>query len=259
MRELAIGVFDSGVGGLSVLRHVRELMPAERLIYVADNRHAPYGEKDAGWVEARCLELASFFQQRGVKALLVACNTATAVSVARLRERLAMPVVGIEPPVKPAVAASRKGVVGVMATRATAASPRFRALCERFADRARIVPRACPGLVECVERGEFDGPAVRALLEEHLAPLRAAGVDALALGCTHYPFLMDAIRALAGEGVAIIEPGEAVARQLARRLRESGALRTCGEGDVRFYSSAPAQMAAAARLWDGGVRWEALD
>ncbi|MDX8401148.1 MAG: glutamate racemase [Mariprofundaceae bacterium] len=258
MRDMAIGVFDSGIGGLSVLRHVRALLPAERLIYVADNRHAPYGDREAAWVEGRCLELAGFFQDQGAKALLVACNTATAVSVERLRARLSMPVVGIEPAIKPAVEAADGGVVGVMTTRATAESPRFRALCARFADRARILVRACPGLVECVEAGDFDSPRTHALLEEHLHPLRRAGASVIVLGCTHYPFLIEAIRARAN-GARIIEPGLAVARQLVRRLREEGLL--CGgeaAGETCFYSSDPARAPDAPGLWPEGLRWRAL-
>ncbi len=264
MRNAAIGVFDSGVGGLSVLRHVRALLPAERLVYVADNRHAPYGERDAAWVEARCQQLAGFFQRQGVKALLVACNTATAVSVERLRQRLAMPVVGIEPPVKPAVAASRNGVVGVMVTRATAASPRFRRLCERFSGQARIVAQPCPGLVERVEAGDFDSPATLALLRGHLAPLCEAGADVVALGCTHYPFLAAAMAAVLAElgapDTPLVDPGEAVARQLVRRLREAGLLREArqGAGEACFHASDPVRCPAADALWPEGLRWQPL-
>ena len=236
MRPAPVGVFDSGVGGLSVLRHIRAELPALDLLYVADSANAPYGVKSAEWIQARSLELAGFLLGQGVQALVIACNTATAAAAAALRECYAIPIVGMEPAVKPAVAATRSGVVGVLATSGTLKSARFAALLEKHGRGVRVVTQAAHGLVECVERGELATPATRALLWRYLEPLLLAGADTIVLGCTHYPFLLDPIRELVGEQVAIIDTGAAVARQLRRRLTEP-ALSGDGQGRTCFWSS----------------------
>lgn len=246
-----VGVFDSGVGGLSVLRQVRAALPGEDLLYVADSAHAPYGEKSAAYIRARALAIAEFLVARDVKALVVACNTATAAAIAGLRQRFDLPIVGMEPAVKPAAEATRSGVIGVLATGGTLESGRFAELVRRFGSRARVVVQPCPGLVERVESGDLDGPATRALLSGFVAPLLAQGADTLVLGCTHYPFLEPLLRELAGEQVAIIETGAAVARQLSRRLAEADFLSPQPQGSVRFFSSGDPERLAALlpRLW----------
>ncbi len=216
--EQAIGVFDSGVGGLSVLAHIRRQLPHEALIYVADSAYMPYGCKPESVVRRRCLDIASFLTERRCKAIVVACNTATAAAVQQMRERFDGPVIGMEPAVKPAVLQSASGVVGVLATRVTAGSEKFRRLAARFADRARVIVQPCPGLVEHIEVGDLDGGEMRALLQGYLQPLLRQGADTLVLGCTHYPFIAPLIRELAGEQVAVIDSGAAVARELARQL-----------------------------------------
>lgn len=230
--SLPIGVFDSGVGGLSVLRHIRAALPGEQLLYFADSGFAPYGGKSAQAVTERVLAVAGFLTARGVKALVVACNTATVAAIEALRARYpALPIVGVEPGLKPAAALTRNGKVGVLATEVTLAGDKFLQLRAQVsaASRAEFLLQGCPGLVERIERGELDGAPVVAMLEGYLQPLLARGIDTLVLGCTHYPFVQGAIegvlrRAGAGE-VALVDTGEAVARQLARLLHSGGLAR----------------------------------
>lgn len=243
-----IGIFDSGVGGLSVWRHIRAALPDAGLIYVADSAHAPYGDKSSAYIAQRSLTLTRFLVEQGAEAIVIACNTATAAAAPALREKFSLPIVGMEPAVKPAVAASGNGVVGVLATVGTLESARFAALLERYAGNVRIVTQGCPGLVEQVEHGDLAGPDTRALVQRYLAPLLAEGADTVILGCTHYPFLAPVIGELAGPGVALIDTGAAVARQLVRRLDEalapSGTSAESGAGSMRFFTSGdPAQAA----------------
>lgn len=250
--DAPIGVFDSGLGGLSVLRHARAVLPAEDFLYVADSGHAPYGERSADWIRARSAELGEFLLERGAKALLIACNTATAAAAQSLRQRWPeLPIVGMEPAVKPAAAATRSGTVGVLATTGTLSSARFAALLDTFGRDIRVVTRPGSGLVEAVERGDFDSPATRALVASHVAPLVAEGADTIVLGCTHYPFLRVPIEQAAGPTVRVIDTGDAVARQLARALAGAELLRTGGTGKEVFWSSAPSAGANAVlqRLW----------
>lgn len=256
-----IGVFDSGVGGLSVLRHIRALLPHEDLLYLADCGHAPYGDKPPDWIRERSIALAGWLVGRGAKAIVIACNTATAAAAGALRERLALPVIGMEPAVKPAAAATRTGVVGVLATVGTLKSAQFAALLDRFASGIEVVTQPCPGLVECVERGELDTPATQALVSRYIAPLLARGADTIVLGCTHYPFLQPLIAAIAGADVALIETGGAVARQLERRLLETGiATDRARHGGNAFHASGNHERAAQVmhRLWSEQASVEAL-
>mgnify|MGYP002712388825 CR=1 FL=1 len=240
-----IGVFDSGVGGLSVLREIHVQLPHEALLYVADSGHVPYGEKSAEFIRERSQRIAEFLLGQGAKALVLACNTATVAAVADLRERYPdLPIVGMEPAVKPAAAATRSGVVGVLATTGTLKSARFAALLDRFASDVRVVTQPCPGLVECVEAGDLDSPSVRQLLQGYVEPLLAAGCDTLILGCTHYPFLRPLLRQLVPADVALIDTGAAVARQLQRLLEQGDALAAQPTSHpAQFWSSgAPAQL-----------------
>jgi len=214
-----IGVFDSGVGGLSLLRALHRRLPHAALHYLADSAYAPYGERDEAEIRARSLLIASHLVDQGATLLVVACNTATAAAVEALRQRWpAMPVVGIEPGLKPALAATRCGRVGVMATSATLRSARFRALLEREAGDRFVHLQACTGLADAIERHDPGDAALSDLIERHCAPLRAAGVDAVALGCTHYPLVIDEIQRALGSQVRVIDTSEAVAEQVARRL-----------------------------------------
>ena len=227
--DAPIGVFDSGIGGLSVLRHVREQLPKEDLLYVADAGYAPYGPKTEAEIAARTLAIADFLLARGVKALVVACNTATAAAVNALRAQYpSLPVVGVEPGLKPAAAITRSKTVGVMATSRTLASARFIQLQEQItaASGVRFLLQPCSGLADQVDKGELASRETAALVERYVAPLIAQSADTLVLGCTHYPFVLPLIEQSAGKQVTIIDTGEAVARQLARVLGERGLLYT---------------------------------
>jgi glutamate racemase len=220
----AIGVYDSGVGGISVLRALREVLPGEAFVYVADSRHAPYGEQTQDFLEARADAVVGFLvREVGVKAVVLACNTVSVAAAAALRATYGLPIVAMEPAIKPAVAATRSGTVLVLATTHTIESRAVERLCERFGAQAHIVLQPCPGLADQVERGEFSSASTDELLARYLGPGLAAGADTVVLGCTHYAFLAAGIGAHAGPGVAVIEPSPAVARQLAARLDETAA------------------------------------
>ena len=210
-----IGVFDSGVGGLSVLREIRARLPHESLMYLADSGHVPYGEKSPEFIRERCRTIAGFLLERGAKALVVACNTATAAGIAELRLLYPdLPLVGMEPAVKPAALATRSGAVGVLATTGTLKSAKFAALLDRFASDVRVITQPCPGLVECIEAGELDSPNTRALLAGFVQPLIEQGCDTLILGCTHYPFVRPLLREMLPTSIALVDTGAAVARHL---------------------------------------------
>ncbi|MGX5218314.1 glutamate racemase [Pseudomonas sp. S9] len=237
-----VGVFDSGVGGLSVLAEIRQLLPHESLLYVADSAHVPYGEKSPEFIRQRCRAIAGFLLEQGAKALVLACNTATVAGAADLRQLYPdLPIIGMEPAVKPAAAITRSGVVGVLATSGTLKSAKFAALLDQFASGVRVVTQPCPGLVEQIEAGDLEGPATRALLERYVEPLLAQGCDTLILGCTHYPFIKPLLRQLVPDNVGLIDTGAAVAKQLQRLLAERNLL--AGQSDVKqlFWSSADPQ------------------
>ena len=239
--ENPIGVFDSGVGGLTILRAVRQALPCENLIYVADAAYVPYGQKSPAQIRDRATVIAGFLVQQGAKAVVVACNTATAAAIDVLRAQWPIPFVGVEPAVKPAVAATRSGVVGVLATPATLASERYCSLIERVAAGIRIVAQPCAGLAEHIERGDLDGERTEQLLRGFVEPLLAEHADVIVLGCTHYPLVAHIVQRIAGPGVAVIENGIAVAKELARQLTLRGSARASGMGSEMFWSSGPTQ------------------
>lgn len=253
-KAAAIGIFDSGIGGLSVARAIRALLPHESLIYVADTAHAPYGERTDAYIYQRMQHISQHLLQQGVKALVVACNTATTAAISQLRAEYPLAVIGVEPGVKPAVLASKTGVVGVLATPRTLQTPAFATLAQRFAGQARIELQPCPQLVQHIEALDFDSATLRALLKSYIAPLLAKGADTLVLGCTHYNFVADTIAAIAGPAVTIIRTEEAVARQLQQRLMQAQLL-----ADVRntvtetFYTSGSVELfrLQLAQLWPG--------
>ena len=224
-----IGVMDSGVGGISVLKHVHALLPYEDLIYFADSKYAPYGNKTPAQITARCFEMADFLIAKDAKALVVACNTATAAAIDAMREKYNLPIIGMEPAVKPAAEASKNGVIGVLATVGTLKSAQFAALLESYGRNVKVVTQACVGLVECIERGELDTPETKALIRQYCLPLLAEGADTIVLGCTHYPFVKDVIREIIGAEISLIDTGAAVAKQLKRQLKEKGLLSTSQE------------------------------
>ena len=257
----AIGVFDSGVGGLSVLRAIRAALPNEQLVYVADSGHAPYGDQSEAHITQRTLAVGNWLAEQGVKAITIACNTATVVAAKTLRDQTHLPVVAIEPAIKPAVAMTRSGVVGVLATRQTVQSASVARLVELYGADKRILLQGCPGLVEQVERADLHSAETVAMLRQFITPLVEQGADTLVLGCTHYPFLLDLIQDVAGEGVTLLDPADAVARELARRLAEAGRLSDSHQlGAVQFFSSGNAVQAQAvmSHLWDAPLTVQKL-
>jgi glutamate racemase len=243
-----IGVFDSGVGGLSMLRALLERLPYESYLYVADSAHCPYGSRGHAEILRLSEGIARYLVNSGAKAIVVACNTASAAALAHLRATFPqIPFIGMVPAVKPAARMTRSGVVGVLATPATFGGQLYEEVVEQHASGARVLSMACPGLVERVEEGDLDGPTTRALLRQYLTPLLEAGADTLVLGCTHYPFLAPTIRTLVPAEVALVEPSEAVARQTARVLTERGLVRPGGTATQRLYATTgdAAHLAAA--------------
>jgi len=205
-----------------VLRAIRAELPAEHLVYVADSGHAPYGDRPREYIEARALAVVDFLLERDVKAVVVACNTATGAAVHVLRGRLTMPVIAIEPAVKPAALQTRSGVVGVLATAGTLSSPKFLDLVDRHGAGVQVLVQPCPGLAEKIEAGDLASDDTRALVTTLVRPLLEKSADTLVLGCTHYPFVRDLIADVAGPAVTIIDPATAVARELRRRLTAVG-------------------------------------
>jgi glutamate racemase len=247
---------DSGVGGLSVLHEIRHQLPAESLLYVADSAHLPYGDKTPAFVRDRVNRIAAALIEMGAKALVVACNTATAAAVDSLRGRFSVPVIGMEPGVKPAVLGSKRRVVGILATEGMVRSNRMRDLVQRFANDVEVVIQPCPGLVEQVEHHALHTPETSRLLQTYLAPILARHADTLVLGCTHYPFLQPLIEQLVGPSVTVINTSAAIARHLQRRLEESALLNpSMHPGEVRFYSSgsSEAQRGLISKLWGEDV------
>lgn len=271
-----IGVFDSGVGGLSVLRAIRQALPSHPLLYVADTAYAPYGDRSAGFIEDRARVIAHHLVKEGAQALVVACNTASVHACKSLRAQYSIPVVAIEPAIKPATAMTKTGVIGVLATSQTLASASVARLCANFGSHCRIMLQACPGLADQVDKGELDSPATRAMLQRYLEPLRGAGADVLVLGCTHYPFLSPIIQAMVGPEVTLLDPAAAVARELVNRLRltsqdafahaspapdnDSAGDGAFALGQTRFLTSGPVSGTenVLSLLWGAPVRLEAM-
>ncbi len=259
-----IGVFDSGIGGVSVLGHLRALLPGENFIYVADSGYAPYGERSPEFIRERSWHIARFLLEKNIKALVVACNTATAAAVQMLREQLAIPVVAMEPGIKPAVELTSSKVVGVLATAGTLESARFFSLVNRYAGDVEIITQPCAGLVERIEANDLSSPQTLDLLRGYLDPLLSRNADVIVLGCTHYPFLRAQIEQILHEriensshaGIAIVDTGPAVAKELSRRLQRENLLRAvAATGEEMFLTSGdPATVGAAiGKIWNRDI------
>ena len=235
----SIGIFDSGSGGLSVLREIRKILPQERFIYWSDNAHCPYGEKTAGYIIDRSRAITDFMLSKGARAVVVACNTATAAAIATLRAEYDIPFVGMEPAVKPAASGTRSGVVGVLATAGTLSAPKYLNIKGQYADAVRIAESVGRGYVELVESLELDGPHAEEVVRASLEPLLEAGADTIVLGCTHYPFLLPVMQRIAPRGVKFIDPAPAVARRLKDVLEQAGIPLNDPEPGVELLSSGP--------------------
>ena len=218
-----IGVFDSGVGGLSVWREIVRQLPHEDTIYFADQAHIPYGPRPLERIRQFAEATTRFLLERGCKAIVVACNTASAAALKHLRETFPhVPFVGMEPAVKPAAQSTQTGIVGVLATPATFQGALFASVVERFANGVQLINQVCPGLVEQIEAGHLDTPDTEAMLHGFLRPILTARADTVVLACTHYPFVIDVIRRIVGSGVKVIDPAPAIARQTGRVLADRG-------------------------------------
>src|SRR5687768_552592 len=238
---LPIGIFDSGVGGISVLRAVREQIPNESVIYFGDQGHIPYGPRPMDQIRSFSEAITNFLLEHTVKIIVVACNTASAAALKYLREKFpAMQFVGMEPAVKPAAEHTQTGKVGVLATPATFQGALYASVVERFANGVELLQNTCPGLVQQIERGNLDGEETRRILEEALLPMLEKNIDTVVLGCTHYPFVIPLIQQIVGDAkrVRVIDPAPSVAKQVRRLLEARGLRQESGpRGDVKFYTS----------------------
>lgn len=233
-----IGVFDSGVGGLSVLRALRGQFPSESLIYLADQAHVPYGPRPLEQVRQFSEAITRFLLTQKAKLVVVACNTASAAALHYLRQTFPdTPFVGMEPAVKPAAETTRSGVVGVLATPATFQGALYASVVERFAQDVTLLQHTCPGLVAQIEAGRLDAAETRSILEDALLPMLAQGIDTVVLGCTHYPFVIPLIQEIVGLKVRVIDPAPAVARQAGRVLERLGLTCPQGDGVVRYLTT----------------------
>ena len=215
------GIFDSGSGGLSVLREILRVLPEERFVYYADNANCPYGEKTPEFIQSRCRAITEYLLSRGARIIVVACNTATAAAITTLRNEYPVRFIGMEPAVKPAALSSKTGVIGILATAGTLKGIKYLTTKGIYEDDVKIVEHVGRGFVELVENGILDGPQAEETVRKSLQPLLDAGADRIVLGCTHYPFLRDVIQRVAGPDVQIIDPAPAVARHLIEVMREA--------------------------------------
>ena len=234
-----IGIFDSGVGGLSVLRAVRELIPNEDLLYLADQAHVPYGSRTLADVRRFSEGITRYLLEQNAKLVVVACTTASAAALHHLRAVFPqIPFVGMEPAVKPAAETTRSGVVGVLATPATFQGELYASVIERFAVGVRVMQGTCPGLVMEIDQENLDTPEVYSILEKALRPMLVDGIDTVVLGCTHFPFVIPVIETIVGPGVRVIDPSPAIARQVQRLLEAKGLLnKSLDQGRIEYFTT----------------------
>ncbi|MFQ3237257.1 MAG: glutamate racemase [Paraglaciecola sp.] len=233
-----IGIFDSGIGGLSIAKEIKKLLPSEHIVYVADTGHAPYGDQSDQYILQRSLAITDFLVSHNVKTIVVACNTATTGCIATLRERYNVPFIGVEPGIMPGILNTKSGVVGVLATSKTLITPSFAMLAGRVAANINIEIMPCPDLVLQVEALKLDYSEAAEVVKKYVLPLLEKGADTLVLGCTHYGYLAHVIAQVAGPNVTLIDTQNAVAKEVMRRLENGKLLGIPGEqGKAQFYSS----------------------
>ncbi len=236
MKNLSIGMFDSGIGGLTVLKEVRRLLPAEHIVYLGDTARVPYGSKSPHTVTKYALESALFLLTKGIKALVIACNTSAALSLGTLKKKLTIPVLGvIDPGAREAISHTKKGKVGVIGTRATIRSMAYEKAIQRLNPAAVVVSKSCPLFVPIVEEGLEHDQVAKIMAERYLGDFRESGIDVLVMGCTHYPILEDVIRDEMGSGVSIVHTGRETARALKDTLEKGDILNTAGKGGCEYY------------------------
>jgi len=239
LKSQPVGIFDSGVGGLSVLRAIRQELPGEDILYLGDQAHIPYGPRSKDQIRTFATGITRFLLSQGAKLIIVACNAASAAALHHLRESFPeVAFVGMEPAVKPAAETTHTGKVGVLATPTTFAGELYASVVERFAQHVEIFKSTCPGLVEQIEAGALDSPKTRKILEDALSPMLAAGIDTIVMGCTHYPFVIPLIEDITGPGVRTIDPAPAIARQARRLLLRQDLLNPGNTmGKMQFFTS----------------------
>ena len=263
MQKGIIGIFDSGLGGLSIAREVRTILPSENILYVGDCGNAPYGDKTEAFVIERVLKISDFFLKHNAKAIVVACNTATAAAIDILRTKVSIPVIGVEPALKPAVLNTKTGAVGVMATTRTISSKRYQKLLNTYNpnNKVKVVSMKCSGLMNCVENGAWDAPETIELIEKYTKPIKEANADFTVLGCTHYPFLKKQISKALGPNVTVYDPSPAVATQVLHQLEKQGSLELGKQGTERFLitSLTPKTQQIISLLWGKPVSAENLE
>jgi glutamate racemase len=257
-RQAPIGIFDSGLGGLSVAVEVRGLLPLEDIVYIADSAHCPYGGRPLEEIQARSIAVTGALVERGAKLVVAACNTASGAAIEALRATFSVPIVGLEPAVKPAAATSRAGRIAVLATPATLMTARFNRLVDNHGSGVEVIKVECPGFVELVESGQLGGDAAMSSVERILEPVIGRGVDRVVLGCTHYPFLREVIGEVLGPDVQILDSGAAVARQVRRVLSQTELLSDDGSGSFRLLTTGDPDVVSpiVARLWGSAVEVE---
>jgi glutamate racemase len=234
----AIGIFDSGVGGLSIAQCISKSLPNERLIYVADSLFAPYGDKSSAIIIERVNKLADWLIEQNVKAIVVACNTATVIAIEQLRSRVSIPIIGVEPAIKPAAQKSITQKIALLVTEATAVNHRFLALVNKHKNSTEVFIQPCAGLVELIEQGLHESDQCHKILDNFLSPLIQKNIDTLVLGCTHYPFVRSLIQEIVGDKITIVETAQPVTEQLARQLENRGLLASQSNTlRHRFFSS----------------------
>ena len=234
---MTIGVFDSGVGGLSVLKHLKQNLRNQSFQYIADSGHAPYGDKSESYIRQRSTEISNFLANNQVSAIVVACNTATAAAIQSIRDNLIIPVVAVEPGLKPASLQTKTGKVGVLATASTLKSLQYKSLASRFSKDVVFYEQAAYGLVELIEAGKLEDTSTYNLVREYLQPMLEKGVDSVVLGCTHYPFLLKVFRDVAGSEINIVDTGSAISDQLSRVISTAGSQQQKATDTDVFYSS----------------------
>lgn len=224
--QAPIAIFDSGIGGLTIANRIEKYLPNEQLIYVADHKFAPYGEKSVVFIQQRVNEIANYFVSKKVKAIVIACNTATVNAIDQLRTRINIPIIGVEPAIKPAAKQSINKKVGILVTLATSKNERFLSLVSQHKNGAKVFIQPCAGLVEAIERNELEADSTRQLLTSYLLPLKEKHIDTLVLGCTHYPMLEKQIKAIIGKEITLIDTALAVSKQLKNQLEKYQLLKT---------------------------------
>ncbi len=264
MKERIIGVFDSGLGGISILKAIHRKLPCENIVYVGDCLHAPYGDRTQEYITDRVRRICRYFLSLNAKAIVIACNTATAAAIDAMRQEISIPIIGVEPALKPAVRMTRTGSIGVMATTGTIKSRRYLNLIRKYNPDGcvNVVSAACPGLMDCVEKGAWETEDTKALIRKFIAPMKDSKADVVVLGCTHYPFLKKAIREELGDSAQLYDPSAPVAEEAKNQLMKRGTLTSrTTEGRIvfRITGLTPGKAEIIDMLWEGKANAEDID